>query len=168
MSTVYRLCAFLGWVELYRQDTTFLEPNDKLGRRAVDKTIFAVRSDLADGQLNTVHDWEHWRDMLIFREEQRAVGESMIVPGTGARTVMGYGQFYDLFKSSEPTSQGKWIRRATSFFLDPEKSKDFRHVRMKRLIVHLVDLIELLTPSRVREEHRAARARHAKTVEHTA
>src|SRR5262249_20382372 len=144
-STVYRMCAFWGWIELYRQDTTFLDPNEKPGQRAVDTAIFAVRSDLADGKLNRAHDRKNWRDMLIFREEQRAIGESMIVPATSGRTIMGYAQFCEFFHSKDTMAQSSWIRRATSFVVDPEKSKDFRYVRMQRMIVHLVDLIELLT-----------------------
>jgi hypothetical protein len=92
VSTVYRLCAFFGWVELYRQDTTYLDSDDGSGGGRVDRAIYAVRSDLADGQLNKARDWEEWHDVLVFREEQRAIGESMIVTIWGARTVVGYAE----------------------------------------------------------------------------
>jgi hypothetical protein len=122
VSTVYRLCAFLGWVELYRQDTTYLEADDGSGGRG-DRALFAVRSDLADGQLKKARDWEAWHDVLVFREEQRAIGDSMIVTVGGARTVMGYGQFYDLFTASLPSSQAQWLRTAAMFLLDPKDNE---------------------------------------------
>src|SRR5215475_7557228 len=92
ISTVYRLCAFLSWIELYRQDMTYLDAGNNKNKRRVDQAIFAVRSDLADGQLNTAQDWADWHDALLFREEQRAIGESMITAVGNARNVIGYAQ----------------------------------------------------------------------------
>jgi hypothetical protein len=168
VSTVYRLCALLGWIELYRQDTTFLEPNEADPVRRVDESIFAIRSDLADGQLNTAPDWSRWYDALLFREEQRAIGECMIVGTVGNRGVMGYAQFSSLYPADVLSDQTRWIRAAAGFVVDPRDEKDFRMVRMQRLIVHLVDLVELVAPLRLREEHRNARSKHLPVVDGTA
>src|SRR5262245_16550496 len=67
VSTAYRLSAFLGWIELYRQEITFLHPGNKRRAKALEVAIGRVRSDLADGQINRAEDWQKWRDMLIFR-----------------------------------------------------------------------------------------------------
>lgn len=163
VSTVYRLCAFLGWVELYRQDTTYLDADDGSGGR-VDRALFAVRSDLADGQLNEAQDWETWHDVLVFREEQRAIGESMIVTISGARTVMGYAEFSDQLTESLASSRAQWLHTAATFLLDPKATKDFRQVRMQRLVVHLVDLVEVLSKARLRNDHWAARERYKKVA----
>ena len=125
ISTVYRLCAFLGWVELYRQDTTYLDTASSSSERRVDRAIFAIRSDLADGQLNKARDWEHWHDALLFREEQRAIGESMIVSTAASRTVMGYAEFSDLFLRKPETSRAEWLRKAGAFLFDQETGKIF-------------------------------------------
>jgi hypothetical protein len=154
ISTVYRLCAFFGWVELYRQDTTYLDTSDSLGERRVDQKLFAVRSDFADGQLNSAKDWQTWHDVLLFREEQRAIGESMIVLVGATRTVMGYAEFSDLFL------EAKWLRKAGSFLFDLKEEKDFRQERIERLIFHLVELVNALSPARLREEHWAAHTQH--------
>lgn len=168
ISTVYRLCALLGWIELYRQDTTFLEPNETGPVRRVDNAIFELRADLADGQLNTARDLSKWHDLLLFREEQRAVGESMIVGNASTRGVMGYAQFTALYPSEQPSDQAKWIRAAGAFILDLRDEKDFRRVRMQRLIVHLVDLVGATAPSRLRDAHREARAKYAGSVKDVA
>jgi hypothetical protein len=162
ISSVYRLCAFLGWIELYRQEMTYLEPRGR--SRAVETSIFEVRADLADGQLNKSEDWDAWHDALIFREEQRAIGEVMIVQIGDARTVMGYAEFSELFPGTGATLRERWFGRAGAFLLDPIGEKDFRLVRLQRLVVHLVDLAELLVPDRVREDHREARARCALAI----
>jgi hypothetical protein len=168
VSTMYRLCAFLGWVELYRQDTTYLDADDGSGARPVDRAIYAVRSDLADGQLNNARDWETWRDLLLFREEQRAIGESMIVTVGGARTVMGYAEFCDLFSDGASTSRVKWLRTAGTFLFDLEPAGDFRQIRMQRLIVHLVELVDILSKKRLRDEHWTAYNRYKKVAAHSA
>jgi hypothetical protein len=158
ISSVYRLCAFLGWIELYRQEITFLHINEGTANLRLDQAIYAIRSDLADGQLNSAKDWNVWYDALVFREEQRAIGESMITMSGDVKVVMGYAEFCDLFPSKH-TSRGRWIEVASSLLLDPKANKDFRLVRIRRLVAHLVDLVELLAPSRLRDDHRNARSR---------
>ena len=164
VSTVYRLCAFLGWVELYRQETTYLEKEEASNEKRVDHAIYAIRSDLADGQLNEKEDWTTWHDVLLFREEQRAIGESMIIMVGNARSVMGYGEFSHLFLDDKDSGKAKWLRTAGSFLYDLKTEKDFRKIRMQRLIVHLVELVNILSPSRLRNDHWSAHAKYAKVV----
>ncbi|HLO33851.1 MAG TPA: hypothetical protein VK249_32180 [Anaerolineales bacterium] len=164
VSTVYRLCSFLGWIELYRQDTTFLDVDESSGQRPVERAIYAVRADFADGQLNKAGDWQTWHDMLLFREEQRAIGESMIVLAGGVRTVMGYAEFCDLFPGDTNKSQSKWLHTAAAFLLDLKEAKDFRQIRFQRLIVHLVELVDVLSPARPRDEHQEAHMRYKKLL----
>jgi hypothetical protein len=165
VSSVYRLCSFLGWIELYRQDTAFLEPDQKSASSKVNTAIYAIRADLADGQLNDKRDWDKWSDALIFREEQRAIGESMITFCGTNRTVIGFSEFWELFLGDVETSRRRWINAVSIFLLDPQPKKDFRLERMKRMVVHLVDLVECLDPSRLRDTHGAAREKWRHTTE---
>jgi len=168
VSTVYRLCAFLGWIELYRQETTYLEPEGRSRTRDLERAIFAIRSDLADGQLNTAKDWPTWHDALIFREEQRAIGESMIVSAGQTRTIMGYAKFAESYPSSGTLSEERWFTRAAAFLLDLKRTKDFRQQRLQRLVVHLTNLAELLAPNRIRQEHCDAHAKYLKIANDSA
>jgi hypothetical protein len=143
VSTVYRLCAFLGWLELYRQELTFLDTGQQQINDQLEKTLEKVRGDLADGQLNTASDWNTWSDRLIFREEQRAIGEAMIV-GEAPRSVMGYAAFYALFRSADSQDDLWWLRAARGFFMDQQSEKDFRRTRLEMMRDHLGTTMKLL------------------------
>lgn len=167
ISSVYRLCAFLGWIELFRQDTALLDPDSGLAPSKVRGAIYALRNDLAEGELTTASDWEQWHDAVIYREEQRAIGEIMISSDDSDKAVIGYAEFCESFPRDSEKSRVRWINSASMLFLDPKAEKDFRQIRMKHIIVHLVDLVERFSPGSLRDEHRAARARYIKLVEKT-
>ena len=154
LSSIYRFCSFLGWLELFRQEIVFLESGKSAKNRALERKLNLIRSDLADGQLNTAEDWIRWHDRLIFREEQRAIGEKMIIRKNGNISVMGYAEFCE--KLDIPIeNRDHWLQIAISFFVDPSSvNKDFHLIRLKRLIVHLVELMNELDRSRVRIEQK--------------
>lgn len=155
-STIYRLSAFLGWLELYRQDLVFLDVSESKTNTVLQNLLKELREDFADGTLNSATDWSFWSDALIFREEQRAVGEAMIVSANGVRTVMGYGSFVALLENpSSPAN--RWIQVVINFLIDPGRNRDFRLVRYRRLVIHLVDLVRTLDRRRL-PEHLAAAA----------
>jgi hypothetical protein len=143
ISTVYRLCAFLAWMELYRQELTFLDTGQEALNKRLELLFEKIRGDLADGYMNTASDFQEWRDQMIFGEEQRSIGKYML-DGDSTLTVMGYGAFLDLFEPAETAPKLWWIRSAKGLFLDPEKTKDFRLTRLKSLDGHLAETIELL------------------------
>jgi hypothetical protein len=147
-STIYRLAAFLAWLELFRQDIVFLDTGTSKTNSQVQDVIGRLRAALADGFLNTAEDWEAWADALIFREEQRALGEALIVQQSETRVVMGYGAFVTLFDSPQETAVRRWFACATNFFVDPSPNKDFRLTRYRHLLVILVELVRLLEPKR--------------------
>jgi len=159
-SSVYRLCSLLGWIELYRQEIVFLDTHEAPFSRLLDKAIYAIRADLADAGLNIAPDRDDWCDVLLFREEQRAIGESMITTVGGNRVIIGYAQFCELLAQNNAAGPARWIKVASAYFTDPKEEKDFRLVRMQRLIVHLVDLVQVLAPGRLRDSHREARERY--------
>jgi hypothetical protein len=152
VSTVYRLCAFLAWIELYRREIVFLHSGKDKHARLLEKRVEAIRGDLADGQLNTAPDWETWRDTLMFREELRAIGECIFQTTPTGSTVMGYGLFADKFDGNGGKDRPRWVRVVLNFLLDlHDTGKDFRKSRIERLVVHLVDLMEGLDEARIAE-----------------
>jgi hypothetical protein len=145
VSTVYRLSAFMAWVELYRQELTYLYSGNNVHAVKVERAVELIRSDLADGQLNHAEDWDKWRDTLVFREELRAIGESLIEARGSTRTVMGYGRYCEQLEATTPNTVQRWSPVVLNFFLDLEPNrKDFRKTRLKRLLVHLVELMRLI------------------------
>ena len=147
LSTAYRLSAFLGWLELYRQELVFADTEESQTSRQLEPLFEKIREDLADGQLNLADDWRVWSDALLYREEQRAIGEAMVGTTPAGRGVLGYGAFVTATESpSHPVH--RWIPAAVTFFADPLPIKDFRHTRYERLLVHLVDLVTAMEPRR--------------------
>ncbi len=57
LSSIYRFCSFLGWLELFRQEIVFLESEKSAKNRVLETKLSLIRSDLADGQLNTAENW---------------------------------------------------------------------------------------------------------------
>jgi hypothetical protein len=148
ISTAYRFCALFGWLELFRKDAIYLHTGKNLAVDDLEACAELLRADVADGQLNTSDDWEDWKDTLIFREELRAIGESMI--DEKGKMIIGYGRFIELFEADGAGRQSRWIQVATNFFLDLQVTKkDFRKIRLQRLAIHLVDLIQLLDSARM-------------------
>jgi hypothetical protein len=157
-SSIYRLCALLGWLELHRQDIVFLTSGKERLDKRIGEALTRVRSVMADGHLNDSDDWETWTDALIFREEQRAIGECMVAEGDNGRVVLGYGQFVAALEDTT-NPRNRWLRVAANFLLDPHPPKDFRLRRYRWLVVHLVDLIETLEPARLGTRQIDARER---------
>jgi hypothetical protein len=163
LSTVYRICAFLGWIEPYRREITYLNSGRNTHSRELERAVELVRSDLADGQLNNAPDWDEWRDTLVFREELRAIGESMLELRGTVRTVIGYGKFVEQFDAADPSPTQRWAWVVSNFVLGLEtKRPDFRKVRLQRLVVHLVRLMELLDEASIEDNLVTARDKWAK------
>lgn len=140
-STHYRLCSFLAWLELYRQELTFLNSGDSEINEQLNRIFHEIRSALSDGHINRATDWQSWTDELIFREEARAIGETLI-SDQQPRTVIGYGRFMAMLCSNE------WIQRVDKFFYrignDP---RDFRVTRLRLLLLSLLELIDVVAPN---------------------
>jgi len=143
-STLYRFCSFFGWLELYRQEITFLDSHSKSKSSEALNIISRIREAIADGQLNDNDDWENWHDTLIFREELRSIGEGMIENSKDQRIVLGYGKFQSMIKNYEVTKEPLWLNPAIYFFTDFKKDKDFRTKRFLLLKQALLDLIKCL------------------------
>jgi hypothetical protein len=152
-STIYRLAAFLAWLELYRQDIVFLDTGTNKTNVRLQDTISRFRAALADGFLNSAGDWKTWADALVFREEQRALGEALIIQQGSPRVVMGYGAFVTLLDGPKEAPIHRWLACAINFFVDPSLAKDFRLARYQHLLVCLVDLARLLEPKRTLQDH---------------
>jgi hypothetical protein len=157
ISTAYRLSAFLAWLELYRQEITFLNSGNSKHAKTLEFAVDRIRSDFADGQINRAKDWDKWQDKLIFREELRAIGESLIEMRGNNRAVMGYGRYCEQLESPSTNTVQHWSKAVLNFYLELETSgKDFRQTRLKRMVVHLIDLMRLLDSSAIEPDIKEA------------
>jgi hypothetical protein len=149
VSSVYRLCSFLGWVELYRRDIGTLDVDAIDRNHLLESCLENVRSAIADGWINQHPDIEAWRDCLIFREELRAIGFSM-TEGQKDLTVLDFGSFFEILRNDpDGSGRGRWFYQAALFFDNLQRRQDFRLVRMRLLVVFLTDLMEVLEPNKL-------------------
>jgi len=153
VSTLYRFCSVLGWLELYRQEMTFLESHSTKRTIKLLQIIEKIRTPLADGQLiEGKDDWLEWRDILILREELRAIGEGMIENNKEKKSIMGYGKFQEMIDQYSTDDKPVWLRPTINFFLDYDVVKDFRQERLKLLHNGLLDLVEFLNNDLYKEQ----------------
>lgn len=153
LSDAYRLCCFLGWLELYRRDLGLINVNAKPEGQKLEEHIRHIRSALADGQMNYHERPEQWRDSLIFREEQRAIAHRMIASGSSIGLI-DFGTFCEMAdKELKGGDSDRWFTTAIHFFSNLRTERDFRLTRMKWLVVHLTALRQLLQPKSIPDEH---------------
>ncbi|CDX25440.1 hypothetical protein MPLB_660040 [Mesorhizobium sp. ORS 3324] len=160
LSTLYRFCAFFGWLELYRQELTFYQASENQHTLRVERSLASIRSAFADGHINKSKDWHTWRDSLVFREELRAIGESMIDARGANRSVVGYARFIEMLNSSTESSIKLWAEVVLNFLVDFEiDGKDFRKLRLHQILAHLLDFIELIDRRGLDERLKNARGK---------
>jgi hypothetical protein len=146
-STLYRFCCLLAWIEWFRLEGVGIRIGASTKAGKLEVILEKIRSALADGHLNQAKGSLNWRDELIFREELRAIGQSMLCEHHGTRTVIGY---LDFCKALRPDAKGDladWLPRVLDFFdgIDcTKKGKDYRAERLKLLLTALVDLLDFL------------------------
>jgi hypothetical protein len=159
VDAVYRLCALLGWIELYRRDPSFLSgpPGEK---EKIEKCFEQIRKAFGDEfetEKKEKNSARGWLDGLILNDDQRAIGEKMLETDKDApASVIGYASFCErLFripKREDPVgnyerSQNYWIWNATRFVVELGGQKlapDFKRERVMKVIAQLDDLSKVL------------------------
>ena len=94
-NTCYLFGQYLSWVEIIRRESQYIDPRSRENNRLIVEKLEHVRDRMADSE--RVDD----RPLRLFRGEQRAVGELMLVPvptptGDVPRwECLGYATFVD-------------------------------------------------------------------------
>lgn len=143
-NTLYVIAEFFGWLEIVRREMQFLD----LGGDDESARLKAALDRVQDTFAST--SGRRTDDFYVYRGQQRAIGELMIVeltdpPQSGLRsTSMGYATFVE--RRSEPP-MATWLARLE------ERIEDLTGADLARLVdvQHaLIDLVDLLDPRRVR------------------
>jgi len=140
-STLFRLAQYFGWTELLRRDIQFLSfPEDEDTRR-----VAALQSQIAGCFLSD----EYGRALMVWSDEQRAIGERMIVEEHGKVLCMGYATFRE--RCDDVFSP--WGER-----LLEELGDESARVRLRDAQHLLCELVETLDARRVRYTRDLTRA----------
>jgi hypothetical protein len=132
-STVFRLAQYFGWTEILRRRIQFLSfPEDEDTRK-----VARLQSDIAHSFLSD----KYGEALMIWSDEQRALGERMIVEEHGDVFCMGYGRFRDRCGDAFRAE----CERVRKEIADPgvdDRLRDAQHL--------LCELVETLDGRRVR------------------
>jgi len=127
-TTLFRLAQYFGWTEILRRDIQFLSfPADADTRKVADLQARIARCFLTD---------EYGPELMVWSDEQRAVGERMIVEEHGKVICMGYARFRD---ECEKTF-APWLERLQAEL--PAAAADGQRLRAAQHL--LCELVEAL------------------------
>jgi hypothetical protein len=132
-TTLFRLAQYFGWTEILRRDIQFLSfPEDNDTRR-----VAHLQSEIAKCFLSDTYGTA----LMIWGDEQRAIGEHMIVEEHGNVLCMGYATFHDRCDDTFVP----WRNRLCN-----ELAEDPALARLRDAQHLLCDLVETLDTRRVR------------------
>jgi hypothetical protein len=128
-TTLFRIAQYFGWSEILRRDIQFLSFPEEGDTR----TVAAIQAQIAERFL----DSGPGAGMMIWRDEQRAIGERMIVEEHGKVLCMGYAAFSDCCRERfGPSLERMWA----------EVEEPAAQARMRAVQHALCDLVRLLDP----------------------
>ena len=132
-TTLFRLAQYFGWTEILRRDIQFLSfPEADETRHVAQLQSEISRCFLSDS---------YSRALMIWGDEQRAIGERMIVEEHGKVLCMGYASF----RERCDTTFAAWCER-----LRNELQNEPARTRLSDVQHLLCELVEALDANRVR------------------
>jgi hypothetical protein len=137
LSTLYRFASYFGMLEIIYGQVGFLRFQQARETKAVSNVLAAIGKTLADDRVEKAPGFGTAR-LMIWREEQRAIGEVAIAPiQNGRRQCVGFAAFAEHFEKRAAA----WF---TSFTADLEwfASHQARHPHARS--TRLADLQRLL------------------------
>lgn len=140
-TTLFRFAQYFGWTEILRRDIQFLNfPNDQETRRV---------AELQESVSQCFRDDDYGHELMIWSDEQRAIGELMIIEEHGKVLSMGYAAF----RQRCDDTFAPWRMRMRG-----ELPTESARARMRDIQGHLCDLVETLDSRRVRYTRTLKRA----------
>jgi hypothetical protein len=142
-NTVYLIGQYLGWLEVIRRESQFIDPRSRARNREIAECVEHVRQTFSDSRTLTDPTFR------LFRGEQRAIGEVMLsaatvaVPDAPRWECIGYAQFVANLDSE---GMQRWFRRLQDDVALLAKDLEAHLERVVHLQRALVDLVDVLDP----------------------
>jgi hypothetical protein len=128
-STLYVFAQFFGWREIIRREIQFLRfPEDQETRE-----VSRILRDIGETFLTD----RYGRQFMIWRVEQRGLGERMIVYTNGTPTCMGYATFVD-----ERGMMKEWLEPLERDLRDIGQDGSERLKKLQHLLLELVQRLD--------------------------
>jgi hypothetical protein len=143
LNTLYVVGQFFCWCEILRRDSQFVDPRNDERNCAVMRTLEAVRETFTDSI--TANE----QCFRLFRGEQRALGEVMLVPavdphpGAPRWECMGYAAF---LRALDDPQNGRWFVRLRAHIEVLAQDVRGHDVRLRLLQNRLIDILDVVDP----------------------
>jgi hypothetical protein len=128
-STLYVFAQFFGWREIIRREIQFLRFSEDQETREVSRIL----RDIGETFLSD----RYGRQFMIWRVEQRGLGERMIVNTNGTPTCMGYATFVD-----ERGTMKEWLEPLERDLRDIGQDGSERLKKLQHLLLELVQRLD--------------------------
>lgn len=137
-NTLYVIAQYFGWTEVIRREIQFLN----LGEADATRKLAQLQENIAAMFLAD----RYGESFRIFRGEQRALGERMLLPDSDDHSVLGYASFVEM------KEQGfqRWFEGLRQDIDALSKDVAKHSARLTQIQHALIDLIEHLDPQRIR------------------
>ncbi len=131
-TTLFRIAQYFGWSEILRRDIQFLSFADDGESRAVARLQAQISEHFLDSGAGPA--------LMLWRDEQRAIGERMIVEEHGKVLCMGYARFGECCEETF----APWLERVWAEIAEPTAQ-----ARMRAIQHSLCELVWMLDPQSV-------------------
>jgi hypothetical protein len=154
LNTLYVVAQYLCWVEILRRESQFVDPRDSDRNRAAVHSLEAVRDTFADSR--SIKE----RSFRLFRGEQRALGEVMLVkvidpqPGVPRWECLGYAPFV---RALDDEQVARWFTRLRADIARTASDLLAQEARLRLVQRGLMDIIDVLDPEARRVPSRLRR-----------
>jgi hypothetical protein len=142
--TVYALAEYLCWAEIIRRDLRFLDLGAEQRNRELVRKLEYIQLAIADPSLP--------RAIRLFRGEQRAIGEIMMIPTAKDESAeyesLGYAQF--CYRLEDDQTFARWFQRLRDDIDQVAAADQAEQAQLIQVQNTLVDLIEFLDPEQLR------------------
>jgi hypothetical protein len=142
--TVYVLAEYLCWAEIIRRDLRFLDLGAEERNRELIRKMEDIQLAMADPGLP--------RALRLFRGEQRAIGEMMMIPAGNPESAqnesLGYVQF--CHRLDDDPNFANWFHRLRDGMDQVAAADEAEQARLIKVQHTLVNLIEFLDPQQLR------------------
>jgi hypothetical protein len=137
LNTMFLFAEFLAWLEIIRREVQFLDLGAVQGTRDLSHALQEVQDHIAT--TSELRD-----DFYLYRGQQRAIGELMLVPAKGQDAAgpryecMGYAAFV---AAQEEPAFASWFTRLGRAVSQLPESRPERLVWVQRALIDLIDLL---------------------------
>jgi hypothetical protein len=142
-NTLYLIGQYLCYAEAIRRGALYLDPVDLQRQKAMIEQIEKIRDIFSSSTITEPA-------LCLFRGEQRAVAEVMLVPTDGAPgkssgwDCIGYAAFVEALKD---TDKARWFDHLREDIAELQTDLGGHDVRLIELQNSLVDLVDLIDPA---------------------